>query len=91
MALSFSGNRLFQLRTAAGMSREQLAVALGRSHSAVARWEAASLTPAADVLARLAEVFGVGIETLFDAGPPAVVPPHRRAAPRVPTSTRAVA
>jgi transcriptional regulator with XRE-family HTH domain len=56
----FSHSRLRQFREAAGKSREQVAVELGKSYSTVAFYERGEITPPTHVLedlARSLEVF----------------------------------
>lgn len=54
------GNRIYQLRTARGMSQRDLALALGNhSNELVARWERGASSPSAETLVKLSEFFDV--------------------------------
>lgn len=63
--LCFDGSRLRILRENAGVSRERLAVAIGRSYSAVVQYESGALTPPTRVLAHIADTLGVPVDDLF--------------------------
>lgn len=67
MARRFSGDRLTQLRTNAGLRREHVAVAVDRSVFAVRSYERGDVCPPADVLAALADVLGCRVDDLFVA------------------------
>jgi transcriptional regulator with XRE-family HTH domain len=62
----FSGRRLRQLRVAAGIPRERLALEIGRSIFSVLDYEAGRTDPPAPVISRLADVLGVAPGDLFD-------------------------
>jgi transcriptional regulator with XRE-family HTH domain len=62
---SFSGQRLRDLRTAANIRREALAVAVDRSFSSVVKWERDENTPTANDIGRIAHALGVGVEELY--------------------------
>lgn len=53
-------------RERAGLSREQAAVAVGRTWSSLAAYERGVVTPPLNVLDRLANVYGVRISQLVD-------------------------
>jgi putative transcriptional regulator len=57
--------RIRSLRTAANLTLESVAEAVGVDRSAVAHWEAGRNKPRADVLPRLARVLGVSVGVLF--------------------------
>jgi transcriptional regulator with XRE-family HTH domain len=63
---SFSGQRLRELRTAANVRREALAVAVDRSFSSVVKWERDENIPTANDIGRIAHALGVGVEELYD-------------------------
>jgi transcriptional regulator with XRE-family HTH domain len=75
MARTFSGLRLRQLRTAAGLSRRALAEHIGRSPAAVADYEAGRVTPSICALTLLAAALGRPVDDLFTGTP---VPAGRR-------------
>lgn len=68
----FSGQRLLELRTAANIKRERLAVDVDRSFSSIVKWERGENTPTVADVGRIAEALGVGVEELFDDLPAAV-------------------
>lgn len=71
--MSTFGNRLKQLREAAGLTQEGLARVAGLSTSAVARIEQRGKDPAWSTVQRLARALGVGVaefETEDDELPP---------------------
>jgi transcriptional regulator with XRE-family HTH domain len=51
-------------REQAGKSREEAAVAVGRSYSTMIQYEIGRWNPPPEVLARLAELYGVTVEDL---------------------------
>ena len=57
--------RLRELRGAAKLTLEAVAVAVGVNRSAVAHWEAGRNKPRADVMPKLARVLGVTVGELF--------------------------
>jgi transcriptional regulator with XRE-family HTH domain len=65
VARSFSGQRLRQLRTARGLRRDELAVAVGRSYGVEVRWERGFAVPDANDIGRIAEELGVAAEELY--------------------------
>jgi transcriptional regulator with XRE-family HTH domain len=70
---SFSGQRLRELRTAAEMRREALAVAVDRSFSSVVKWERDENVPTANDIGRIAEALGVGVEEFYAEAMPGAV------------------
>ena len=61
------GNRIYQLRTARGMSQRELAQALGNksSNELVARWERGAFSPSAETLVKLSEFFDVSVDWIL--------------------------
>jgi transcriptional regulator with XRE-family HTH domain len=66
--LVFSPTRLTELRTQAGLSREQLAVLVGRGYQTIRLYERGFAVPPTPIVARFATVLGVGIEEFFEDG-----------------------
>jgi transcriptional regulator with XRE-family HTH domain len=62
----FSARQLLYLRTRAGLSREQLALAVRLSASAITLYENGYRTPAQPVLLRLAAALGVSPSELAE-------------------------
>ena len=58
------GKRLFALRTAAGMTQEKLAEMIGVESNSVHRYETAQRSMNLFTAAKIAQVFGVAIDTL---------------------------
>lgn len=65
MARSFDGQRLRALRVAAGMRREELAVAVDRSYGVEVRWEQGAAVPDANDIGRIAHVLDVAVEEFY--------------------------
>jgi transcriptional regulator with XRE-family HTH domain len=61
----FNGQRLRELRTARGLRREELAVAVGRSYGVEVRWERDFAVPDANDITIIAQVLGVAVEDLY--------------------------
>ena len=61
------GNQMKDLRTARGVSRNQLSTAIGASESAIAMYEAGERIPRDEMKCKIADYFGVSIESLFFA------------------------
>ena len=60
------GNRIYQLRTARGMSQRGLAQVLGSdSNELVARWERGASSPSAEALVKLSEFFDVSVDWIL--------------------------
>lgn len=64
------GQRIHALRTAAGLSQEQLAERLGVSRQAVSKWELDASAPDLDRLVLLGRLFGVSLDQLACGTPP---------------------
>jgi transcriptional regulator with XRE-family HTH domain len=60
------GARLHALREVAGLSQAQVAEKLGIAQPTYALWERRTAAIPAAQLQKLAEIFGVGVEALFD-------------------------
>ncbi|MBE6723579.1 MAG: helix-turn-helix domain-containing protein [Ruminococcaceae bacterium] len=60
------GRKIRQLRFKAGLTQEQLAEKMGIVPQSVSKWENAAAMPDITALPRLAEIFGVSIDDLFD-------------------------
>ncbi len=63
------GNRIYELRTAKGLSQRELGKLVGVSNKAVSKWETGAAKPRAEKLAKLSEVFGVPLGALFSSDP----------------------
>jgi len=66
MTRHFSGQRLRQERTAAGISIERLALAIDRSAYSVQEYERGRVRPPVNVLSRIASVLGCTVDALLD-------------------------
>ncbi|MGW5743830.1 helix-turn-helix domain-containing protein [Amycolatopsis sp. NPDC003861] len=66
MARQFSGRRLRDERTAAGLTPEHLAIRIDRSVFAVHSYERGAANPSVAVLARLADVLDCPTDALFE-------------------------
>jgi transcriptional regulator with XRE-family HTH domain len=76
------GEKLHQLRTAAGMSQKALAEAAGLVQGAVAHWESGTREPGwASVLA-LCKALGVECTAFADCKPGGVKQPQQRGRPK---------
>ena len=58
------GNRIQELRKKAGLTQQELAKKIEISHPQIVRYENKNVQPPADVLAKIANVFGVSIDYL---------------------------
>jgi transcriptional regulator with XRE-family HTH domain len=63
----FSPERLKAQREAAGYSRAQVAIAICRSWGAIYQFERGYLTPGAQALVAMADLFGCSIDEFYDA------------------------
>jgi transcriptional regulator with XRE-family HTH domain len=63
------GQRLLELRRAAGLTQEQLARASDVGVDAVRKWERGKRTPMLDMAVRLAEALGVTVGQLAGSEP----------------------
>ena len=68
------GQRIHELRTAAGLSQEQLAERLNVSRQAISKWELDTSAPDLDRLVLLGDLFGVSLDQLV-RGPRLTEPP----------------
>ena len=59
------GDNIKYLRTAAGLTQEQLANSLGVSFQAISKWETNSNMPDIQLLPQIAQLFGISIVALF--------------------------
>ena len=64
------GQRIHELRTAAGLSQEQLAERLNVSRQAISKWELDTSAPDLDRLVLLGDLFGVSLDQLVRGAPP---------------------
>lgn len=64
------GQRIHELRTAAGLSQEQLAERLNVSRQAISKWELDASAPDLDRLVLLGDLFGVSLDQLVRGAPP---------------------
>lgn len=67
--MRFSGSRLRQIRRRAGLRVVDVCYRLDLSTRAVYSWEQGKTSPDADHLGRLAALFGVSIDDLFEPTP----------------------
>ena len=79
------GANITSLRTAQGLSQEQLAQLLGVSRQSVSKWETDAATPDLQHLLRLGEIFSVSLDTLVGQQAAPSAPPVQAASP-VPAS-----
>lgn len=63
MKLSLAAN-ISRLRRAHGMTQEQLAEALGVTFAAVSKWERGAATPELSLIAEMADLFGVSLDSM---------------------------
>jgi transcriptional regulator with XRE-family HTH domain len=61
----FSGERLRAERESAGFTRSQVAIAVRRSWGAIYQFECGLLTPGAEALVGMADLFGCSIEVFY--------------------------
>jgi transcriptional regulator with XRE-family HTH domain len=64
------GQRLVELRQAAGLTQMQLADKLGVHHSNIAFWELTGTPPRGEVLPGLAQALGASVDELLGVRPP---------------------
>jgi len=64
--MSNLGNRLMVLRKKEGLTQSELAQKIDISHTQVTRYETKGVQPPADVLKKLADVFGTSIDYLVN-------------------------
>lgn len=68
MARQFSGRRLRDARTAAGLSPERLALKIERSVFSIHSYECGRARPSIEALAAIADTLDVAVDALFDQG-----------------------
>ena len=61
-----TGQTIAALRTKANMTQEQLAAGLFVSRDLVSKWETGKSQPNYKMILKLADLFSVGVDTLFD-------------------------
>lgn len=66
MARTFSGRRLREARSAAGVSAEQIAIGVGRSAYSVHDYERGRVLPPVDVLIKAATLIGCRLDDLLE-------------------------
>lgn len=59
------GNRLYNLRCAAGLSQTEVANKVGVTNKSVSKWENGATKPSTNVLRKLADLFNISIEELL--------------------------
>lgn len=64
MNLSFSNNKIAELREERHMSQRQLAQLIGTSNANLSRWEQGLVVPSVTECWKLADFFGVSIDFL---------------------------
>lgn len=64
------GQRLVELRQAAGLTQMGLADKLGVHHSNIAFWELSGTPPRGEVLPKMAHALGVSVDELLGVTPP---------------------
>ena len=69
--LTTLARQLHNLRRERGWSQPELAEKVGSSVTMIGRYERGEMTPPADIVAKLAEVFGVTMDHLFHGNGPA--------------------
>ena len=60
------GDKLYALRSAAGMSQTELAKKLCKSKQSVSNWENNTVMPAVEVLVQICKVFSVSSDYMLD-------------------------
>ena len=63
----FMGSRLSDRRRALGLSRERVAVEVGRSFNTIGEYERGGVAPPADVLGALASVLRCSVADFFES------------------------
>ena len=72
------GRKITQLRTAKGLSQEQLAEALDISRQSVSKWEMDQSLPQIDKVVQLADLFGISTDALLRDSAPLALPQKNR-------------
>lgn len=70
MARYFSGQRLRQARTGAGLSAERLAADINRSIFSVRSYESGRIHPSVETLAAIADTLDIATDSLFELAVP---------------------
>ena len=70
-ALTALARQIHNFRRDRGWSQPELAEKVGSSATMIGRYERGEMTPAVDVVAKLAEVFGVTMDHLYNGDGPA--------------------
>ncbi len=65
MARHFSGQRLRDIRKAAGISTEQLAISIGRSAYSIHEYQRGRVTPPTGIIVAIADTLGCTIDDLL--------------------------
>lgn len=65
------GNRLYELRTKAGLSQAKLGEMIGVTNKAISKWENGKAKPGLDVVHKLADTLSVSVDQLLQEAPPA--------------------
>lgn len=60
------GDKLYALRSAAGMSQTELAKKLCKSKQSVSNWENNTVMPAVEVLVQICKIFNVSCDYMID-------------------------
>lgn len=60
------GNLIFDMRRNAGLTQTALASKLGVTNKAVSKWENGKSKPSTETLRKLAELFGVSVDSLLE-------------------------
>ena len=66
--LSYFSENLVRLRKATGMTQQQVAEKLGINRTTYTKYETGVTEPSFEMLLRISELLGVGIDTLFNGG-----------------------
>ena len=61
------GENIKRLRTQAGLTQRALSYELGVSIQAVSKWEQSRSYPDLDLIPKIAQLLGVGIDALFES------------------------
>ena len=59
------GEKIYQLRTMAGISQEELAEKISVSRQSVSKWEMSQALPQIDKVLQLCDLFGISTDTLL--------------------------
>lgn len=60
------GTKIYELRTAEGLSQSQLAELLGITNKAVSKWENGNAKPSLDQILKLSKIFNVSVEEIVN-------------------------